>query len=46
MQLMNSAQAVEVIMALINLKSHGITEERILYINNLLENNGYEMLND
>jgi hypothetical protein len=35
----------QVIMALMNLKSHGLTEERILYINNLLEKNGYEIHN-
>ena len=29
------------LIALANLKSHGITEERILQLNNLLENNGY-----
>jgi hypothetical protein len=31
------------IMALINLQSHGMTEDRILYLNNFLENNGYNM---
>jgi hypothetical protein len=36
----------QVIKALLSLQSHGLTEERILYINSLLENNGYEMLND
>jgi hypothetical protein len=30
-------------MAMLNLQSRGITEERILYINNLLENNGYNI---
>jgi hypothetical protein len=30
----------QVIMALTNLKSHGMTEERILQLNNLLDNNG------
>jgi hypothetical protein len=29
--------------ALISLQSHGITEDRILYLNNILENNGYEI---
>ena len=29
-------------MAMINLQSRGITEDRILYINNILENNGYK----
>jgi len=29
-----------VIMALMNLKSHGITEERIILLNDLLESNG------
>ena len=33
------------IMAMLNLQSRGISEERILYLNNLLENNGYQMLN-
>ena len=33
----------QVIMALINLQSHGITEDRILYLNNFLENNGYNI---
>jgi hypothetical protein len=32
----------QVIMALMNLKNHGITEERILCLSNTLENNGYE----
>jgi hypothetical protein len=30
-------------MALINLQSHGITEDRILYLNNSLENNAYNI---
>jgi hypothetical protein len=30
-------------MAMINLQSRGITEDRILYLNNLLENNGYNI---
>ena len=30
----------QVIMALMNLRGHGITEDRILYLNNFLENNG------
>jgi hypothetical protein len=29
--------------ALVKLQSHGITEDRILYINNILENNGYNI---
>ena len=33
----------EVMMTLVNLKSHGITEDNILYLNNLLENNGYNI---
>ena len=33
----------QVIMALMNLQSHGITEDRILYLNNFLENNGYNI---
>jgi hypothetical protein len=32
----------QVIMALMNLKSHGITEDRILQLNNLLESNVYK----
>jgi hypothetical protein len=33
----------QVIMALMNLRSHGITEDRILQLNNMLsENNGYK----
>jgi hypothetical protein len=32
----------QVIMALTNLKSHGLTEDRILQLNNFLENNGYK----
>jgi len=32
----------QVIMALMNLKSHGITEERIILLNNFLESNGYK----
>jgi hypothetical protein len=35
----------QVIMALTNLKSHGITEDRILQLNNFLENNGYKDMN-
>jgi hypothetical protein len=31
------------IIALINLQSHGITEDRILYLNNFLKNNGYNI---
>jgi len=33
----------QVIMALMNLRGHGITEDRILYLNNFLENNGYNI---
>jgi hypothetical protein len=29
-------------MALMNLKNHGITEERIILLNNFLESNGYK----
>ena len=36
----------QVIKSLLSLQSHGITEDRILYLNKLLENNGYEMLDD
>jgi hypothetical protein len=32
----------QVIMALMNLKSNGITEERIILLNNFLESNGYK----
>jgi hypothetical protein len=32
----------QVIMALMNLKTHGITEDRILQLNSFLENNGYK----
>jgi hypothetical protein len=32
----------QAIMALTNLKSHGLTEDRILQLNSLLENNGYK----
>ena len=32
----------QVIMSLINLQSHGITEDRILYLNNFLENNAFK----
>jgi hypothetical protein len=31
----------QAITALVKLRSHGITEEEILYVNNLLENDGY-----
>jgi hypothetical protein len=34
---------IQVITALMNLKSHGITEERLLYLNNSLEKNGYNI---
>ena len=30
-------------MAMLNLQSRGITEERILYLNNILENSGYNI---
>jgi hypothetical protein len=33
----------QAMMAMINLQSRGITEDRILYLNNLLENNGYNI---
>ncbi len=33
----------QVIMVLMNLQSHGITEQRILELNNFLESNKYEM---
>jgi hypothetical protein len=32
----------QLIMAITNLKSHGITEDRILQLNNYLESNGYK----
>jgi hypothetical protein len=32
----------QVIIALMNLKNHGITEERIILLNNFLESNGYK----
>jgi hypothetical protein len=32
----------QVVMALMNLQSHGITEERIILLNNFLESNGYK----
>jgi hypothetical protein len=32
----------EIIMALMNLKNRGITEDRLLQLNNFLENNGYK----
>ena len=32
----------QAIMALTNLKSHGLTEDRILQLNNFLESNGYK----
>ena len=32
--------------AMLNVQSRGITEDKIIYINNLLENNGHQMLND
>ena len=33
----------QVIIALMNLRGHGITEDRILYLNNFLGNNGYNI---
>jgi hypothetical protein len=30
-------------MAMLNLQSRGITEDRILYLNNILENSGYHI---
>jgi hypothetical protein len=33
----------QVMMTLVKLKSQGITEDRILYLNNLLEKNGYNI---
>jgi hypothetical protein len=33
----------QVIMSLMNLKSHGISEHRILYLNDLLQKNGYNI---
>ena len=35
----------QVMMALMNLRSHGITDEQIISLNNFLENNGYKYLN-
>jgi hypothetical protein len=35
----------QAIMALTNLQSHGITEERIVQLNTMLENNGYKAIN-
>ena len=32
----------QVIMAIMNLKSHGITEDQIISLNNFLESNGYK----
>jgi hypothetical protein len=32
-------------MAMLNLRSRGITEDQILQLNNLLENNGYKDIN-
>jgi hypothetical protein len=32
----------QVIMALMNLKNHGIAEEQIILLNNFLESNGYK----
>jgi hypothetical protein len=34
------SSSTQVIMALMNLKSHGLSEEQILYLNNILEKNG------
>ena len=33
----------QVIMALMNLRSHGVSEDRILQLNNILENNLYKL---
>jgi hypothetical protein len=33
----------QVIMALMNLRSYGISKDRILYLNDLLEKNGYNI---
>jgi len=33
----------QIIMALMNLRGHGISEDRILYLNDLLEKNGYNI---
>ena len=33
----------QVIMALMNLRGHGITEDEIISLNNFLENNGYNI---
>ena len=33
----------QVIMTLMNLRSHGVLEDRILYLNDLLEKNGYNI---
>ena len=38
-----SSNRIQVITALMNLKTHGITEERILCLNNLLQNSGYNI---
>jgi hypothetical protein len=37
-----SANQNKTITGLVKLQSHGITEDRILYLNNFLENNGYK----
>jgi hypothetical protein len=33
----------QVIMALMNLRAHGITEDRLIQLNDILENNGYKL---
>jgi hypothetical protein len=33
----------QVIMALMNLRSYGISEEKLIYLNNFLANNGYNI---
>jgi hypothetical protein len=45
MQLIDSVLVVKVIMALMNLRGHGITEERILELNSFLGDNGYNDMN-
>jgi hypothetical protein len=33
----------QAIMALANLRNHGITEDRLIHLNNILENDGYKL---
>ena len=33
----------QTITALVNLKNHGITEDRLIQLNNILDNNGYKL---